>query len=134
MKYEKRLASYVGSDAYRLGFYRLGSAVFESCIGIERSRCGDVSSVRLTGGRSPYALSFLLRGETKDVPIAEANAFLIGQVNTIRSSADEVLIEFKAMKPFKGALIVRDAAGREAKFDLYSGDERLLREFGKNPR
>jgi hypothetical protein len=97
---------------------------------------GEVSSVRIAGGSQPYSLSFLLRGETKEIPIAEAKSLLIGQLNKVRSSEADVLIEFKPVKPFKGALIVRDAAGREAKFDLYCGDEKLLRDFGKssNPR
>ena len=50
----------------------------------------------------------------------------------MRSSDDEVFIEFKPVKAFKGALVVRDAGGRKAKFDLYCGDEKLLRDFGKS--
>jgi hypothetical protein len=94
---------------------------------------GEVSSVRLSGGNQPYTLSFLLRGETKEVSIADAKGFLIGHVNEVRSSNEDVLIEFKPVKPFKGALVVRDATGREAKFDLFCGDEKLLRDFGKSP-
>jgi hypothetical protein len=94
---------------------------------------GEVSSLKLSGGKGPYKLSFLLRDAAKEMSIAEAKDYLVAQVNSIRSSANEVIIEFKPTKPFVGLLIVRDSTGREAKLELYSGNEKLLREFGKNP-
>ena len=94
---------------------------------------GESSSLRLAGGNHPYTLSFVLRGSPREVPIAEARGLLVAQVNEVRSSNDDVLVEFKPVKVFTGALVIRDAVGREAKFDLFCGNEKLLREFGKSP-
>ena len=41
---------------------------------------GEVSWLRISGGKQPFNLSFLLRGEAREMPIAEAKSFLIGQV------------------------------------------------------
>lgn len=92
---------------------------------------GEVSHVHLSGAVQPVTLALRAVGSLRELEIGKGAEALPIHANVVQDNNGILLLEVKAIGPFRGSLIIRDADGRKADLKFYAGNEKLLREFGK---
>jgi hypothetical protein len=90
---------------------------------------GEVSHIQLSGALQPLTIALRPQGSRVELHTGTGSGPLPIQTNTSLADSGILRIEVKALKPFRGNLVIRDAEGRTADFNFYIGDEKLLRDM-----
>ncbi len=90
---------------------------------------GEVSHIQLSGALQPLTIALRPQGSRVELHTGTGSGPLPIQTNTSLADSGILRVEVKALKPFRGNLVIRDAEGRTADFNIYIGDEKLLRDM-----
>ncbi len=89
---------------------------------------GEVSHIHLSGALQPLTIALRPQGSRKELHAGMGSGPVPIQTNTTLDDSGILRVEVKALKPFRGNLLIRDAEGRTADFNFYIGDEKLMRD------
>lgn len=89
---------------------------------------GEVSNIQLSGALQPLTIALRPEGSREELHAGMGSGPLPIRTNTTLDDSGILRVEVKALKPFRGNLVIRDAEGRTADFNFYIGDEKLLRD------
>jgi hypothetical protein len=81
-------------------------------------KVGETSVLELTGGIAPFKITFAPEHSAREMGLDEMRDYWLVQLKLADAASDATVIEAKAVKPFRGTLIVRDSGKHQLRMPM----------------